>query len=213
MEITLKLPFLTKAGEDSPKLGDAGELLTSPVHGRYYYAAKRNRLYVATSATGGIAVIAAATGGGHPTLWNPLGSGRILSIKRLLLGYVSGANAPTSLAWNVTENAGSQVATGAPIITASKVAVMNAIAGGPVDSKAYWSPTTNSFTAAPAFYRPTNLSLFTGIGATAVAPFTWGEEYDDDLMIAEGAALSLVTQAATTTALLRITVVFEEKDK
>ena len=213
MEFTLRLPFLTKAGEDSPKLGDAGELLTSPMHGRYYYAAKRNRLYVAAGATAGIAIIAAATGGGHPTLWNPLGSGRILSIKRLLLGYVSGANAPTSLAWNVTENAGSQVATGAAIITATKVAVANAIAGAPIDSKAIWSPTVNTFTAAPAYYRPTNLSLFTGAAATAVAPFTFGEEYDDDLMIAEGTALSLVTQAATTTALFRITVLFEEKDR
>ena len=183
------------------------------LHGKHYAAAKANRLYVGSSATGGIAIIAAAAGGGHPTLWNPQGSGRLLSIKRLLLGYVSGANAPTSLAWNVTENAGSGAATGGIIATATKVAVVNAIAGGPVDSKAIWSPTVNTFAAAPTFYRPTNLSLFTGVAATAVAPFTWGEEYDDDLMISEGTALSLVTQAATTTALFRITVVFEEKDR
>ena len=211
MEITLKLPFLNKRDEGSPHLGDSNELLTSPVHGKYYYAAKNNRLYVATSATGGIALIVAAAAGGHPTLWNPQGSGRVLSIRRLLLGYVSGANAPGSLAWNITENAGDSPATAGAIPTATKVAVVNALAGGPVSSKAWWSPTTNTFTAIPVYYRPTNLSLFTGAAATAVAPFTLGEEYDDDLMIAEGTALSLVAQQATTTALFRVTILFEEK--
>lgn len=213
MKMTLELPFFRKSGEGRPALGDNGELLTAPIHGKYYYAARRNRLYVASSATGGIAIIQAATGGGHPTIWNPLGSGRILSVKRLLIGYVSGNNAPTSLAWNLVENAGSQPATGSPILTATKVAVVNAMAGGPVDAKTYFSPTTNTFTAAPAFWRPTNLSLFTGVAATAVAPFTWGEEYDDDLLIEEGAAICLVTQAATTTALFRYSVLVEEKDK
>ena len=215
MSLDLKqvFPFLNgigKSGEGLAVIGDQGDQLVTNVHGKYYYAAKRNRLYVASSATGGIALIVSATTGGHPTLWNPLGSGRTLSIRRLLLGYVSGNNAPGSLSWNITENAGSGPATGAVIPTAVKVPVVNAIAGGSVDSKSYWSPTTNTFTVAPVFYRPTNLSLLTGVAATAVAPFTWGEEYDDDLQIAEGAALSLVSQQATTTALFRITLIIEE---
>ena len=183
------------------------------VKGSSYSAAVNGRLLVATSATGGIAIIAAATTGGHPTLFNPLNSGRIVSVKKLLLGYVSGNNAPTSLAWNITTGAGSQAATGSAILTATAVAAQSAMAGGVVDQKAIWSPTTNTFTAAPAFYRPTALSLFTGVAATAVAPFTWGEEYDDDLLIAPGTAISLVTQAATTTSLFRITVLFEEIDE
>lgn len=215
MEISFKLPFSFKKGETSPVLGDDGEQLVTVLHGKHYYANKNDRLYVAASATGGIAIIAAATAGGHPTLWNPLGSGRILSIKKLALGYVSGNNAPGSLAWNLTEKAGSQAATGAssPILTATQVAVASAKAGGPNASKAIWSPTTNTFTAIPVYYRPTNLSLLTGVAATAVAPFTWSEDYDDDLMIAEGAALSLVSVQATTTSLLRVMVLFEEKDK
>ena len=194
-------------------IGAKGEVLTQQMNGRFYYAARRNRLYVAASATAGIAIIVAATGGGHPTLFNPMGSGRILSIRRLLLGYVSGNNAPTSLAWNITTGAGAGAATGAAILTFTDVAPVNAMAGGPLDRKMLWAPVTNTFTAAPAYYRPTNLSLFTGVAATAVAPFTLGEEYDDDLLISEGTALSLVAQATTTTALFRITVLVEEKDK
>lgn len=189
------------------------DLLTLSLYGKHYAAAKRNRLYVATSATAGIALIVSATGGGHPTLWNPLGSGRLLSVKKLALAYVSGNNAPGSLAWNLTENAGAQVATAGAILTATKVAVVSALAGGPVDSKAIWSPTTNTFTAAPAYYRPTNLSLFTGVSATAVAPFPLHEDYDGDLLVEEGTALSLVSQQTTTTSLFRVMVLFEEIDK
>ncbi len=212
MDLSLKFPFLRKRETGEPYLGDSNEQLVTLVHGRHYYAARQNRLYVAVPATGGIALIIAATTGGHPTLWNPQGSGRVLSIKRLTLGYVSGANAPGSLAWHKTEKAGSTVAAAAPIKTATKVDVENAMVGGPLDSKAYWSPTTNTFLAAPVYHRPIGLSLFTGLAATATIPFPLIEEYDDDLLIAEGAAISLVTQQATTTALLRYTILFEEKD-
>ena len=198
------------AGQYAPlALATDGRLLVKDGN---YNAARAGRLLVGTSATTGIAIIAAATGGGHPTLFNPLNSGRIVSIKKLIMSYVSGNNAPGSLAWNITANAGSQAATGSAIPTAVAVAAQSAMAGGPVDQKAIWSPTTNTFTAAPAFYRPCGMSLFTGVAATAVAPWTWGEDYNDDLLIAPGTALSLVNVAATTTALFRVGVVFEEVD-
>lgn len=183
------------------------------VRGGLYHKNIDNRVFVATSATGGIALIVAATTGGHPTLWNPLGSGRYINVKKLLLGYVSGNNAPGSLAWNITRNAGAAAATGSPIATATLVAVESALAGGTVDAKALWSPTTNTFTAAPAYYRTCGLSLFTGVAATAVAPFQMQEDYDGDLVIAPGCALSLVSQQATTTALFRIAIVAEEIDE
>ena len=181
-------------------------------HGRYYDSARRGRLFVATSPTGGIAIIAAAAGGGHPTLWNPAGNDRNLSVVSLALGYVSGNNAPGSLAWNHTLRAGAEPATGGRIPTATRVDVQSAMVGGPIDSSAIWAPTVNTFTAAPVFGRPIKLSLFTGVAATAVAPFAWGEDYDGTLNIAPGAAISLVNVAATTTSLFRVTVVFEEID-
>ena len=187
--------------------------LAQPEHGKYYEAARKGRLFNAASLTAGIALIVSATTGNHPTLWNPLGSRRVLSIRRLDLAYVSGTNAPGSLAWNITEDAGGQVATGAPILTFTEVAVTNAMAGGPVDSKAKWAPAINTYTAAPAYYRPTSLSLLTGAAATAVAPFPLFEEYDGNLLIMPGTALSLVTVQATTTSLFRLNVLFEELDE
>ena len=214
LEFSLRLPFLSgKRSDDIAQLGDDRQIIVEQYHGRHYLAARKGRMFVATSATGGIALIVAATTGGHPTLWNPHGSGRILSVKKLVLAYGSGTNAPGSLAWNIVERAGANEATGATIPTATRVAVVSAMAGGPVDSKAIWSPTTNTFTAAPGYYRPTNLSLFTGAAATAVPPFTLHEDYDGDLLIAPGTALCLVAQQTTTTSLFRITVLFEEVDE
>ena len=51
------------------------------------------------------------------------------------------------------------------------------------------------------------------MAATAVAPFTLGEDYDGDNLIMPGTALSLVAQQTTTTALFRVTIVFEEIDE
>lgn len=181
--------------------------------GSKYARGKEGRLFVAASLTGGIALIVSATTGNHPTLFNPEGSGRILNVLGLKLAYVSGTNAPGSLAWNVTADAGAAAATGSAIKTFTKVAVASARAGGPVDSKALWAPAINTFTAAPVYYRPTGLSLLTGAAATAVAPYTMAEDYDGDLQVAPGTAISLVTVQATTTSLYRVMVLFEEIDE
>lgn len=216
MNLELKLPFrnASKGDPTAPRLGDSKQLLVDGLHGELYQSTRNGRVFVGASLTAGIALIVSATTGNHPTLWNPYGSGRVLNIRKLRLAYVSGNNAPGSLAWNITENTGADIGpTGAAILTATKVAVVNAMAGGPVDSKAYWSPAINTYTAAPVYYRPIGISLFTGVSATAVAPFTLGEDYDGDLLIKPGTALSLVTVQATTTALFRVTVVFEEVDE
>ena len=189
-----------------------GALSVSQNHGKYYDQAQDNRVYVGTSLTAGIALIVAATSGNHPTLWNPAGSGRVVSLISLHLAYISGANAPGSLAWNHTLDAGAQVGTAGAILTGTKVAVQNANIGGPVGSKAIWMPAINTYTAAPVDGRPIGLSLFTGLAATATIPFPLIERYDGDLTMQPGTALSLVTVNATTTALFRVTVVYEEVD-
>lgn len=192
-----------------------GAAKVQQAHGKYYEASRSGRLIVGANASAGIAIIAAASGGGHPTLFNPAGSRRVLSLVSLALAYVSGNNAPGSLAWNYTKKAGSQAATGIsnPILTATKVDVESTMLGGPVDSKAIWAPTVNTFTAAPTYGRPIKLSLFTGVAATAVAPFIWGEDYDGAFNIAPGNAISLVTVQSSTTSLFRVTLVWEEIDE
>lgn len=166
--------------------------------------------FTGSSASGGIALIVPATTGGHPTLWNPANSTVYVHVRRLALSWVSGNNAPTAIEWAAVENAGSTHGTGAPIATATLVAAVQRLGEGS-SARAKWSPTTNTFTAAPAFTRAAGISLFTGIGTTAVAPFSLIAEYDqDDFVLAPGSAICLCSQAATTTALFQVSVTWEE---
>jgi hypothetical protein len=168
--------------------------------------------YTGASASGGIALIVPATTGGHPTLWNPSDSGVYVHVRRLELSWVSGNNAPGAVEWASVTNPGSTHATGAPIATATLVAAVGRLGEGS-DAKARWSPTTNTFTAAPAFTRPAGISLFTGIGTTAVAPFALIAQYEkDDFVLAPNSAVCLCFQAATTTALFQVGVTWEEID-
>jgi hypothetical protein len=186
-----------------------GTQVVASAHGHFLESNLRARVYTGSNASTGLALIAPATGGGHPTLWNPSDSGRVLSIVRLRLGYVSGNNAPTCLEWAVTLNTGSAIATAAPILTGTRVAPVGVI-GGVLDNKGVWLPTTNTFTAAPTFLRSAGISLFTGVAATATTPFSMEASYDGDFVLAPGVAISLCTQAATTTAVFQISVTWEE---
>lgn len=199
------------APDDADRTMRDGAKVVSSVHGTHLEAAIRKRVYTGVSATGGIALIAPAAGGGHPTLWNPSDSGRYASVIRLELGYISGANAPGCLEWGITINTGASIATGAVIPTFTQVAPVGVIGGG-LDNKCKWSPTTNTFTAAPTYYRTIGFSLFTGLAATATTPFTLRADYDGDLVLAPGSALSLCAGVATTTALFQVAVTWEELD-
>ncbi len=185
------------------------EQLVSQYHGPNYRAAAVNRVYTGVVGTAGIALIVAATTGNHPTLWNPSSSKRNVSIIRLEVSWISGNNAPGAVYWHHTPNTGDALAV--PILTFTAVNPVGVV-GGALDNKARWAPAVSTYTAIPGFLRPTGLSLFTGIGATAVAPFILEKRYDGDFIVAPGNAVHLCTQAATTTALLAIAVVWEEID-
>lgn len=178
-------------------------------------AAVNNRLFFGTSESAGIALIVPATTGNHPSLWNQTGSGVYVAIRSLSLGYVSGNNAPTCLEWAAVESAGSSIGTAAPVVgfttNTSGATKRSALfgSGQTGSSQVLWSGKTNSYVAAPSFLRPADISLFTGVAATAVAPFTLRVDYDD-FMIAPGTVVCLCTQAATTTALFQVKVTWEE---
>jgi hypothetical protein len=194
---------------DAVRVTRDGAQVVTQAHGQYFESMIRNRVFTGSSASAGIALVVPATGGGHPTLWNPSDSGRYLSIIRLRLGYVSGNNAPTTVEWAVTLTTGAAIATAAPILTGTRVAPVGVV-GGNLDNKGVWIPTTNTFTAAPTFLRSSGISLFTGVAATAVAPFQIEADYDGDFVLAPGTAISLCTQAATTTSLFQVSVTWEE---
>ncbi len=190
--------------------GKQGQLITSHLHGKFYEQCSRGNVYQGRSASGGIAIIVPATGGGHPTLWNPLGSGVNLSLISLRLSYVSGTHAPGAFEWAYTANAGAAAATGSPIATATLVASTNMLVGSGNVGAGLWSPTTNTFTAAPVFFAPIGVGLHTGAAATAIGPTRIVENYDGEFVLAPGSAMSLCYQTTTTTALFQVGLIWEE---
>jgi hypothetical protein len=176
-----------------------------------YIAAINNRSFYGLSADAGIAIIAPAAGGGHPTLINWASSGVNVYLRTLRLGYKSGNNAPGNIIWAKTENVGDAAATGSPIATATIVAKKPCLvgSGSTGSSKVQWSPTTNTFTATPTADAATGLSLFTGVAATAVAPFELEIE-DIGIVLAPGNAISLCYSTTTTTSLLNIYLSWDE---
>lgn len=187
-----------------------GGVVVTELHGKYYEQTSRGGLFLGVSAVGGIALIVPATTGGHPTLWNPAGSGANLSLVRLALSYVSGINAPTAIEWARTLSAGSQIGTAAPISTFTDVIPTSCLVGGPGVAKARWAPTVNTFAVAPPFLMPTGIALDTMAAASTNAPFAVVIDYDGTLVMAPGTAISLCAQAATTTALFQVAVMWEE---
>ncbi len=209
MALNMEMPKNT-GGTAEPQSSKDNAQLVVGLHGSHYDAASRGRAFFGSTAAGGVALLVPASGGSHPTLWNPSGSGVNLSIIRLELGYVSGNNAPGAIEWARTLNAGVSHATGGSVVTATKVTPEPCLIGTLADSKAIWSPTTNSFLSAPVFLRSAGMALLTGVAATATVPFTLRADYEGDFVLAPDVAVSLCFQTTTTTAVFQVTVTWEE---
>jgi hypothetical protein len=192
-----------------------GSLMVSESHGKYYEGLSRGLVYKATTLTAGIALIVAATTGNHPTLWNPGGpfQGGLANAEfaQLTLARVSGTDAPGALYWCSTLNTGSTIATAGPVATFTNVSPLNALAGGTplADNIMRWAPAVNTYTAAPVFWSPAGITLFTGTVAAVIAEITLSILYDGDIGVSPSAALSLTTQAATSTALYAVELTYQ----
>jgi len=191
--------------------GTLGEVIVAPSGVAKSEALSRGRLFFGTMPVAGAALITTATTGGHPTLWNPAGSGVDLAIVSLELTQVDGTNAVGGLGWYKTAGAGSAAAVGSPIVTFTNVAPSPALVGGPGVSKALWSPTTNTFTAAPVFHAPIPLSLWPVTVATAISGAIYRIPYDGEFGAAPGNALSICSIAATTTSKFIVKITWEER--
>ena len=187
-----------------------GSLVMQESHGKWYEQLMRGNIFNAEVAVGGIALITTATTGNAPTLWNPTTpKGYNAEFARLTLSRLSGTDAPGPLGWYSTAPAGSAIATGGPIATFTKVAAANALVGAAADAIMSWAPAINTFVAAPVYYHTAGIYLFTGTVAAVIAEIAIAIDYDGEMGVAPGSALSLTTQAATTTALYAADLIYQ----
>ena len=134
------------------RLGYQNELLTGAMFGPYYDQVARGNGYIYHIASQ--ALLLTATTGACPTIINQLGSGVNFVPLGLSVCFTSGTATIGSVLLAYTKKV-SAVATGAgsPILTATQVAPENALIGSGNVPKTLWSPTTNTFTAAPKIGR------------------------------------------------------------
>ena len=190
------------APNQSARFGRDGSLAMQETHGKWYEQLSRGNMFHATTLTAGIALIVAATSGNHPTLWNPTTAGFAAEFARLTAARVSATDAPGAWYWALTNPAGA--ALGVPILTFTKVAVVNGLTGGPADAVMQWAPAINTYTAAPVFYAPVGITMFTGTVAAVIAEMELIIDFDGQMGVGPNTALSLCTQVATSTALYAV---------
>lgn len=182
--------------------GNLGQGMVDNLLPRYAEQLMRGQVFVYHVASQ--ALLLAATTGGHPTIFNPLGSGVNWIPLRLEISFISGTTTISGLVWRKTLNAGAQAATAAPILTATLVTPDNGMMGMSGSPKVLWSPTTNTFTAAPAAFMSAGINL----GAAAPTAGTIvSSVYNGEWGVAPGNAVSLCATVTTTTALFQITIV------
>ncbi len=191
----------------SPRGGRNSEVMVSQYAPPYYEAVRTDRVFVYTILSQ--AIILSATTGGHPTILNPSSSGRNFVPLALRIAWISTAFTAGAFAWALTRNSGNGAATAAPVLTATLVAQINARMGVNLNnnSKMLWSPTTNTFTAAPTVVAATGLGTVVTATDTAL-----NVSYNGEFYMEPGNALSLVYTVTTATSLVSTTIWGYEPD-
>jgi hypothetical protein len=200
-----------QAVADSPtnlvtfRTGNQGELVAGEMTGKHFEQTLRGRVFTYTVT--GQALLLAATTGGHPTLINPGGNAFIFIPLSLTLSYVSGTTVIGSVVIGDTLNVagGGGVATGSSILTATKVAPVNTYRGNVKNyaSNMIWSPTTNTFTAAPTINEGTSINLGAADPTNSGNPHV--HYFNGASIYGPGSAMSICYSVATSTALFTIT--------
>lgn len=128
-------------------------------------------------------------------LWNPAGSGVRLVLNKLSVGIVDeGTNIVAAIGLSYLANAGSAIATGAPISAFTATAPFNAIVGGGKASRARF--TLSATTSAPAFLMSTGMSWPEADMAGAVMPVMLDYDFNGSVIIPEGVYIGLGGSAA-----------------
>lgn len=142
----------------TPRGSNEGATLVATMGPKYLQALRDDRIFMYTILSQ--ALILTATTGGHPTILNPTNSGRLFIPLALRIAWISTAYTAGAVAWALTRNSGTGAATAAPVLTATLVAQVSARMGANTGntSKMLWSPTTNTFTAAPVVVAAAGIS-------------------------------------------------------
>ena len=149
--------------------GKQAELLVAMMHSDYYTQAYRGYVFHASTTPLGLAIPIYTSTAPTVCLWNPIGSGRNLSLIAYSFAYVSGTASYSAIGLSYVTVAGSTVATGSVFSAFGTGTPVNGIVGGGgVASGRVAIAGTTTLTSAPAavnwFYTLGNINLEAATG-------------------------------------------------
>jgi hypothetical protein len=180
------------------RLGNQGELLVQELNPVNYEQVLRGNCFIYSTAAAGVTWIAPTGTQNMPMIWNPAGSGKNLVLERIYAGYVSGTHVPGNLELAYITSAGSQVGTGAPIVSLTQVAGVNRLLGAGNASVMRFAPATVTVTTAPTFLMSLGQSHATGAAATAMDPWVWDVDLRGGIIVPPSVAIFVVFNAVST---------------
>lgn len=174
--------------------GNMGEIITSPLHGRYYETTYRRASFSATTTAAGTTVAGNAAGvTGTCLVANPINSPVNVALTKVFAGLAA-AGAAGFLALSTGYNSGTNVTHTTPLTVKNNYIGVGA-AGYALADTAATMPTA-----------PTYTHMFSGIGSVAATAFGLQQafyvDFEGSIILPPGGYALITTSAIQTTALI-----------
>jgi hypothetical protein len=195
----------------SARTGRMGEATVGQAHGKYYEACSRGNMYCA-SATGLTPTTAISGTTSAPlVLYNPLGSGKRLAVKKVSFGQAATGTLGTGVEFHCGFTINGPTASQVGVLpTGTAVTPLNLDQGAANNSVATVLSTATLSVAAKALYPFCQQAESVG-GTTAVAANSVTEDVDGNIILEPGAGWTLGgVSAAGSSPLVDIGIVWEE---
>ena len=186
------------------KLGRHGDQLASALHGTYAEQTLSGRLFYTSTVVAGLAIPISTTTAPRVMLWNPSGSGVDAVLGRFQAAHASGDGVLFTFglsAVSTTVEVGSNIATGNLITAFAQDVIGTNVFAGKLNSG--WRPRvksssqgTNTITAGTWVY---SMGIYGGalVATTAVVAPTFNHDFDGQIVLPPGTAVSVVGNAAS----------------
>ena len=189
-------------GQVTDRHGRSGESIVGQGIGARHESASRGNIYIASTAVAGVAPGTALSTTPPLTIHNPAGSGVLVSILDIYVGYVSGTLGAGSLVH--ARNPQTTVPTGGTALT-----IVNAKLGTAAGQATAGQGHTVS--ATPTLVRPSGVILGASLASTAGLPALMHEKVDGGIVVPEDVVWAIQgVAAAGSTPKVMISVVWQE---
>ena len=184
------------------RLANDGSVVTNMASGAFYEHVLRGNGYSFTTALAGNALIAPGTANA-PAIWNPPGSGRLLSIIKVAFGRTAkGTPLEGSIVYTRLQNVNSRAGTAADLVSGTAVAAVNLRSDLGDNSGMVFFPTTVVTTTTPTLWAASGISQTADNGATTVSGPGTQLAFDDVnglLVVGPGTLFSLAAAVSVST--------------